>query len=103
MRFMTTALTFIFCTGFNVQAEIKTEIVEYRDGDTVLEGYLAYDSKRAAKRPGVMVVHEWTGVGPHVKKSAEKLAALGYTAFAADIYGKGVRPSQKEAAGVAGI
>ena len=29
---------------------IKTQIVEYRDGDTVCEGYLAYDDAKSGKR-----------------------------------------------------
>lgn len=102
MRFMTLALLFVFCAGASVNAEIKTETVEYRDGDTVLEGYIAYDSKLAAKRPGILVVPDWLGVGANVKKTAEKLAAMGYTAMAADIYGKGIRPDQKSASEVAG-
>ena len=49
------------------------------------------------------MIHEWGGLGPYEKKRADQLAALGYVAFAADIYGKGVRPvgaeqSAKEAA-----
>jgi dienelactone hydrolase len=36
---------------------------------------------------------------PNVKKRAEQLAALGYVAFAADIYGKGVRPATPELSG----
>lgn len=102
MRFIKTVLMLALWMGLNVQAEIKTEIIEYKDGDTILEGIVVYDSKLAAKRPGVLVIHEWTGIGPHVKKSAEKLAAMGYTAFAADIYGKGVRPSLKDAPTVSG-
>ena len=94
---------FVFCTGFHVNAEVRTETVEYRDGDTVLEGFLAFDAKSAAKRPGVMIVHNWMGVGPHVKKTAEKLAAMGYTVLAADIYGKGAQPKdQKGASEIAG-
>ena len=50
---------------------LKTEIVEYRHGDTVLEGYLAYDDGIEGKRPGVLVVHEWWGISPYVKKRAE--------------------------------
>jgi dienelactone hydrolase len=84
-------------------AAVKARLVEYRQGDTVLEGYVAWDdSAGAAKRPGVLVVHDWTGVGPYVKKRAEMLAALGYVAFAADVYGKGVRPVPPEARQVAG-
>jgi dienelactone hydrolase len=86
-----------------VHAEIKTETVEYKDGDTVLEGYLAYDAKMSAKRPGIVVIHNWMGVNAQAKKSAEDLAKMGYTALAADIYGKGQRPKDmKEAATFAG-
>lgn len=78
--------------------------VEYKDGDTVLEGVMATDTRFTGKRPGVLVVHDWLGIGPNVTARLEKVAALGYTAFAADIYGKGVRPTnQKDAAATAGI
>lgn len=85
------------------QAEIRTEAVEYKDGDAVLEGYIAFDSKSAAKRPGIVIVPDWMGVNKHAKDSAEKLAKMGYTAFVADIYGKNSRPKdQKEAATISG-
>ena len=85
-------------------AELVSRPVEYKDGDTVLEGFLAYDTAGAKSKPGVLVVHEWTGLGDYVKKRSEQLAKLGYVAFAADIYGKGVRPSDpKEAGKTAGI
>ncbi|HWB58286.1 MAG TPA: dienelactone hydrolase family protein, partial [Chthoniobacteraceae bacterium] len=52
----------------------------------------------------ILVVHDWLGVGDYVKGRAEQLARLGYIAFVADIYGKGVRPQNAaEAAKVAGI
>jgi len=81
------------------EAQIVTKTVEYRQGNTVLEGYVAYDDAVAGKRPGVMVIHEWTGLGNYVRKRAVQLAHLGYVAFAADIYGKGVRPKTPEDAG----
>lgn len=77
-------------------ATIQTKVVEYKDGNTVLEGYLAYDDALGGKRPGVMVVHEWNGLGPYVKRRAEELAKLGYVAFAIDMYGKGIRPKTPE-------
>nr|AMK59437.1 dienelactone hydrolase [uncultured bacterium UPO64] len=80
-------------------ASLKTQNIEYRDGDQLLEGYLAYDAARSGKRPAVLIVHDWMGVGPYVKQRAEQLARLGYVAFAVDIYGKGVRPASPEAAG----
>src|SRR3972149_2919191 len=91
-------------SALNAHAEVVSEWVEYKQGNTVLEGYLAYDSAISGKRPGILVVHEWKGVGPYVKRRAEQLARLGYIAFAADIYGKGVRPqTNEEASKVAAI
>jgi len=91
-------------SALNAHAEVVSEWVEYKQGDTVLEGYLAYDNAISRKRPGILIVHEWKGVGPYVKRRAEQLAKLGYIAFAADIYGKGVRPqTNDDAAKVASL
>ncbi|MGL5831340.1 MAG: dienelactone hydrolase family protein [Candidatus Altimarinota bacterium] len=79
-------------TSPNPNAKIKSEIIEYQDGDQILEGYLAYDENLTGKRPGVLVIHEWTGLDDYAKTRTNQLAELGYVAFAADIYGKGVRP-----------
>ena len=81
------------------EAKLVTKTVEYRQGDAVLEGYLAYDDADTGKRPGVLVVHEWTGLGSYIKKRVDQLARLGYVALGADIYGKGIRPGTPEAAG----
>ena len=80
-------------------AQIHTEAIEYKDGDYVLEGYIAYDESIAGERPGIIVVHDWMGVGEYTKMRCEMLAKLGYFAFAADIYGKGIRPANGEEAG----
>jgi dienelactone hydrolase len=69
--------------------KIVTQPVEYKQGDTVLEGYLAYDDAGRGKRPGVLVVHEWWGLNDFAKKTAESIAKLGYVAFAVDMYGNG--------------
>lgn len=85
-------------------AEVRTETVIYRQGDQVLEGYLAYDSKgTSSRRPGLIIVHDWMGLAEDTKARARQMAQLGYVAFAADIYGQGVRPgSAAEAAKMAG-
>jgi dienelactone hydrolase len=70
--------------------EIHQEAVEYKHGDVVLEGWLAYEKGATGKRPGVVIVHEWRGHGPYVRRRAEEIAKLGYVAFAIDMYGKGV-------------
>jgi dienelactone hydrolase len=85
--------------GIVPHAALRTALVEYRDGDQLLEGYLAWDESKSGRRPGVLVVHEWTGIGEHTRAQAERLAKLGYVAFAVDVYGKGVRPSSPAAAG----
>jgi dienelactone hydrolase len=75
---------------------IKTESIEYREGSTACEGYFAYDDAKSGKRPGVLVVHEWGGLGDYVNQRARMLAELGYVAFGCDIFGKGVRATAME-------
>ena len=85
-------------------APVHTEDYEYSEGGVPLEGYVAYAASGPARRPGILLVHEWLGIDPYIKSRAEQLAKLGYVVFAADIYGKGVRPANSvEAARQAGI
>ena len=86
----------------SVMAKVKTEVVEYKQGDVVLQGALVYDQallKKKKKLPAVVVVHNWMGVNDYVQMRAEQLAKLGYVALTADIYGKGVRPKDASEAG----
>jgi dienelactone hydrolase len=83
----------------NLQAGIVFKPIEYKDGETVLQGLSVYDDSITGKRPAVLVVHQWMGLGDYEKKRAEMLAKLGYNVFAADIYGKGVRPKNFQEAG----
>ena len=89
----------VLLTGlFMARGEVKMERVEYQDGDTVLEGWMARDTALTGARPGVLIVHQWKGIGSGEKRRAEMLAKLGYVAFCADIYGKGVRPTGNDQA-----
>ena len=84
-------------------AAVRTQTVEYRQGDTVLRGHLAWDDALAGPRPGVLVVHEWYGLNDFARQRAEELARLGYVALAADMYGGGrVAADAKEAASLSG-
>jgi dienelactone hydrolase len=77
-------------------------MIEYKAGDTTCEGYLVGDTA-PGRRPGVLVVHDWMGLGKFSMAKADELARMGYVALAVDIYGKGVRPANpKEAAQLAG-
>ncbi len=100
---MSVLLSFFLLLSPLAEAKIVTRVVEYKHKDVVLEGYLAFDDAKKGVRPGVLVIHEWTGVGPHVQKVAQKLARLGYVAFAPDIYGKGIRPQPPQAAEISSV
>src|SRR5271170_6687281 len=68
---------------------MKSEAIEYKDGDVTLKGFIAFDDSKSGKRPGVLVNPEAFGLGPQAKGRAERLAKLGYVALAADPYGNG--------------
>jgi dienelactone hydrolase len=67
---------------------IQTRTVDYRDGDEVFEGLLAWDDEADSVRPGVLVAHTVRGRSDFENDKARKLAELGYVAFALDVYGK---------------
>ncbi|MEM6756505.1 MAG: dienelactone hydrolase family protein [Planctomycetota bacterium] len=69
--------------------EVKIETVRYDHDDSALEGVLAYDDGVAGPRPGVLIVHAWWGRSPQETKVARRLAELGYTAMAIDMFGTG--------------
>ena len=79
--------------------QVKSEVIDYKHGDVALQGYLAWNPAIAGKRPGVMIIHEWKGHGEYVRRRADQLARLGYAAFAADMYGKGVYAKDHDEAG----
>jgi dienelactone hydrolase len=97
-RLLVTSL--VLACAFASRAAIQTRTIEYKQGDTTLEGVLVYDDAVKGKRPGVLVVHQWLGITEYEKTRATMLAKLGYVAFCADIYGQGVRPKDTKEAGV---
>jgi dienelactone hydrolase len=99
MKFVVAALCSLAFAVDSAHAAVKVETVEYKQGDTVLEGWLVYDTARKGKRPGVVVYPAFWGPSSHEKDVATQLAKMGYVAFVADIYGKGIRPDTAQAAG----
>jgi dienelactone hydrolase len=75
---------------------IRDEPIEYTHDGTACEGHFAYDDSGSGRRAGVLVIHEWGGLGDYVKQRARMLAELGYVAFGGDIFGKGVRATTME-------
>jgi len=90
---------FALAASAPASAAIREEAVSYKDGDTVMKGFVVYDDATKAKRPGIVVVHEWWGITKHVHDSARSLAAMGYTAFIADMYGDGKTADNPKTAG----
>jgi dienelactone hydrolase len=88
------------------RAELKTKDIEYKHGDVVLAGFLAWDDAVATTekpQPGIVVCPEWWGNNGYPHERAKNLAQLGYVAFAIDLYGKGkLTDDPKEAAAWAG-
>ncbi|MEZ6093195.1 MAG: dienelactone hydrolase family protein [Pirellulaceae bacterium] len=98
LKFLVFAL---FMSATFARAEVQTKVIEYSDGQNTFEGYLAWDDS-VETAPGILIVHQWTGMTDYEKGRARQLAAMGYVAFALDIYGKGVRPQPPEAGAEAG-
>ncbi len=77
-------------------ANIETQDVTYEAGGKSLRGHLAKPA--SPNGAGVIVVHEWWGLNDYIRGRAAKLAELGYTALAADMYGDGVVADNPEQA-----
>src|SRR4051812_12296187 len=84
-------LAFLLQTGI-ADAAIKTQYVEYKDGDKNLKGYLAYDDAKTGRRPGVLLVHYRGGLQGETLRDAEMIAGMGYVVFAEDVFGIATPP-----------
>ncbi|HEV2320327.1 MAG TPA: dienelactone hydrolase family protein [Verrucomicrobiae bacterium] len=93
------SLIAVLFLAMKMQGAIHTETVDYQQGGTTLEGFVAYDDSVSGKRPGVLIVHQWQGITDYEKMRAKMLAQMGYVAFCADIYGKDSRPKSLQDAG----
>jgi len=80
----------------NAYAEVQGKEIVYRVDGVEFTGYLAFDDAVKGARPGILVLHEWWGHNAYARKRADMLAALGYTAFALDMYGTGKQADHPE-------
>jgi dienelactone hydrolase len=85
--------------SMNEGPSIVTKEISYSSDGTTMKGFLAYDSSKAGKMPGIIVVHEWWGLNQYARDRAEQLAGLGYIAFAIDMYGNGTTADHPDDAG----
>jgi dienelactone hydrolase len=83
------ALTLILLSiWISAGAAVTEREIDYRSGDLMLKGSIAYDDSLPGRRPGVLVIHEWSGLNEHARHNARRLAEAGYVALALDMYGE---------------
>jgi len=66
---------------------LHIEDIEYVHDGVRMVGQLAVDDSRAGTRPAVLVSHDAMGISDHPKRTARRLAELGYVALAIDYHG----------------
>ncbi len=79
----------LFATNTNISAAGHS--IDYLVDGQTYEGYFI---SPAANAPLVLMIHDWDGLNDYEIKRAGMLAELGYAVFAADMYGKGIRPTE---------
>ena len=79
---------------------VRSERIAYEVQGVEMVGYLAVDETASASiRPGVLLLHEGGGQDDNVRTRADRLAALGYVAFALDYLGGGTQHPLRGGAG----
>lgn len=92
---MKTLLTMtMLAAGSAALPAVAGEAVTYSAEGREFEGYLA---KADNPKGAVVLIHDWDGLTDYEKMRADMLAGMGYSTFALDVYGKGVRPTSPEA------
>lgn len=66
-------------------------LVDYSVNGEPFEGYYISPNKQA---PLILLIHDWDGLTEYEIKRAGMLSDLGYSVFAADLFGKGIRPTE---------
>jgi len=66
---------------------VTTREVEYSADDTLMVGHLALPD--GTERPAILIAHDGPGLNGYQRRRADRLADLGYVAFALDYHGGG--------------
>ena len=91
-------LALLFLSFLPAHAALVEAPVVYEVDGTTFEGFLVHDDAVGGPVPGVLIVHQWMGLSDNERMRARMLAEMGYVAFALDVYGQGIRPSNTQAA-----
>lgn len=102
MRKKLPLLSWVTATGLALSALLPAQAAivkahhDYNIDGTTYRGYVAYNDALQTSRGTVVIVHDWDGPNEYEEFRAEQLAAMGYTAFAIDVYGKDRQPTSME-------
>ena len=92
LKWIALVLAAVFAPLLPVSAA-EGERISYSVNGELYEGYFVTPGKDA---PLVLIIHDWDGLTEYEVKRANMLAEMGYAAFAADLFGAGVRPTKVE-------
>lgn len=70
---------------------LAAQQVDYQVAGETYQGYFVSPTDNA---PLVLLVHDWDGLTEYEQQRADMLQDLGYAVFAADLFGKGIRPTE---------
>ena len=84
-------MTLLLGLMFATTASAAGTPVTYKINGEMFEGYFISPSTDA---PLVILIHDWDGLTDYEVKRANMLADMGYTVFAADLFGAGIRPTE---------
>jgi len=79
----------IMIFAFSGLASAEGRSIVYNVNGNEYEGYYISAGEKA---PLILMIHDWDGLTEYEVKRSKMINDLGYSVFAADMYGKGVRP-----------
>ena len=86
-------ILFLLLMSISFPVFASGQSVVYQVDNQDYEGYYNRSTPSAGL---VFLVHDWNGLTDYERQRADMLAERGYTVFAADLFGAGVRPTKVE-------
>lgn len=100
MRRIVLSVALSLCT-LPALAAMQARPVEWTLDGKRFSGFVVYDDATDAKRPGLVMVPNWMGVGDLAVERAKEIAGDDYVVLVADVYGADIRPKDAKEAGEA--
>ena len=83
--------TLLILISLFVTSLVLAKNITYEVDGKKYEGYIL---SKNSKAPAVILMHDWDGLTDYEIKRAKMLNKLGYSVFAIDLFGKGIRPKE---------